>query len=1108
MSEILLLPGNLCALIVADRFHSLFVCANICTHDVFNQHRLPVVDISSHTIRLVCPTTFLSGVIAKGNIFNCNGMNWTILSNWTSAPTNTPVVVIRHSFARWGLLAFVSSSSVAPTSYPVLMRTPIGQLDKLSQPKFNLTADFYKTTSSSLTDYPIHLAAAYTKDGEADYPSIAAQLTPQRDTAEISHAADVNKFVVTFAGRVKCASTSKIGESSSDGSIAELQNLHDHFAPANQKIVFDPQDYLKFWPIQFDDMKAGLIGGHLGVAHIGGFTALNGSGDGGGFELIAFGPVPPNESGGKPAPTPPTPPPAPSPPPPHDPWQCYHFGADELHTIEQCIASGKSSTDCQKQACSVDPARKWTGGNNKATVGCGTCYCCAPYTPQHLPRLPNINYNPGVFVMLRGVGWDSPRYFYASNTSTFELTHLGDAQFFQRLLAVYRKFTSLLSPAMKVEVPASDRRQIDMANAALLSTMNNFVGNQPNYGNGATYWSYGREDNGTLPLILLSVDEALLNWGVCDLVQNHVDFYFSNYIAPDGKTIYGCCGWPGAPDSLSDYGRLVDLFIRTVKMCDPPTTWTTKQLGPASRIASYMLQLHATAPPPAPPPHPGPPPPCTFGPPQNHSYIANYPSEGPGSAKTLHDAMATCALAKDCGGVTFQHGKYQLRAGHQTIPVPRGTADATSWLVNNTALCRPTDPAMAGLVLGAPEHDWSRTTNRAFYNNNAWLATGMHRFGKFLASRSHLLGGDVPSTLASDLLGNASQLANAVQASLQLVQVRNGSDHLVFVPSYAQVNVTPYTSMHSTREASYSNFRFYSETMMADIIPPEIEANWLDWHNNRGGRVGGANRFEGWLDDMPTAGWGYGALANNATGYFLGLLYGHAATYQSPGTFHSTEQLSFHGGARFRDFLHIHDPAPDTSMTRGNGLSLDQSGSSASDVGRARYNGVENDVSFCVVSNILVARMTRWQLIFEDRRAWATTIWLGRGAPQRWFRPAPSDTRHVTSIQGQRSLAVPRQGFNVSAAPTTVGRISFRVALTQATGPRMHGAAYAVDLSAASREADDVMWVARWPGRLDVTSIKCAECDVVSQDEELGLVRVRVSGGSKMFSVTAQWFDK
>ena len=37
---------------------------------------------------------------------------------------------------------------------------------------------------------------------------------------------------------------------------------------------------------------------------------------------------------------------------------------------------------------------------------------------------------------------------------------------------------------------------------------------EPNYGFGATYWSYGREDNGSLPLDMLSVDDALISFGV------------------------------------------------------------------------------------------------------------------------------------------------------------------------------------------------------------------------------------------------------------------------------------------------------------------------------------------------------------------------------------------------------------------------------------------------------------------------------------------------------------------------------------------------------------------------------------------------------------------
>ena len=45
--------------------------------------------------------------------------------------------------------------------------------------------------------------------------------------------------------------------------------------------------------------------------------------------------------------------------------------------------------------------------------------------------------------------------------------------------------------------------------------------------------------------------------------------------------------------------------------------------------------------------------------------------------------------------------------------------------------------------------------------------------------------------------------------------------------------------------------------LLADMVPREIENGVLYYHNSKGGRVGGASRFEGWLDDMPTAGWGY-----------------------------------------------------------------------------------------------------------------------------------------------------------------------------------------------------------------------------------------------------------
>lgn len=74
--------------------------------------------------------------------------------------------------------------------------------------------------------------------------------------------------------------------------------------------------------------------------------------------------------------------------------------------------------------------------------------------------------------------------------------------------------------------------------------------------------------------------------------------------------------------------------------------------------------------------------------------------------------------------------------------------------------------------------------------------------------------------------------------------------------------------MTGSREASYANFRFYSEALLgprqgrasrvirhkahfppspllaADVLPRGAEQLFLDAHNSLGGRLGGASRFE------------------------------------------------------------------------------------------------------------------------------------------------------------------------------------------------------------------------------------------------------------------------
>lgn len=379
-----------------------------------------------------CPGTAEPVQVAQGANITCGEKaTWQVHAIWgAEAATGTTgiatvMVAAEQQFTRWSLLAFLS-----PDTPSVLLRKAIGSLTGIEQPWFNLTAPYLAAAAASLADLPSQLASNTTADHEPDYPSMASTLAPQRDTAAISHAADVVKFAVAYSGRVKCASTGVLKEGSNTGGIAELRDLRAPF-PDIQKIIFDPSDYLSYWPSTYGNSKIGLVGGHLGVANVGAFTHSVG-----GMETMAFGPVPPHEPGGVPPPFPYVPPP----PSPAPAWECARPGpAGDGSTQPSCLQNNKT----------------WTGGANAKYPGCGTCYCCQRWAPSPpAPRLPNINYNPGVFVMLRdetasGGTVNGTRYFYATNSTTKELPTKGDnngaVSFYQALLAVYQKDQALLS---------------------------------------------------------------------------------------------------------------------------------------------------------------------------------------------------------------------------------------------------------------------------------------------------------------------------------------------------------------------------------------------------------------------------------------------------------------------------------------------------------------------------------------------------------------------------------------------------------------------------------------------------------------------------------------
>merc|ERR1712232_1474331 len=111
------------------------------------------------------------------------------------------------------------------------------------------------------------------------------------------------------------------------------------------------------------------------------------------------------------------------------------------------------------------------------------------------------------------------------------------------------------------------------------------------------------------------------------------------------------------------------------------------------------------------------------------------------------------------------------------------------------------------------------------------------------------------------------------------------------------------------------------------------------------------------------------------------------------------------------------------------------------------YYRNENDISFCIVTEVLAARLTRWQLVLEDfyRMSAPGAIWLAKGAPKRWFRP------------GQR--------FSVKNAPTRFGRMSYEVS----TGE------YRVTAPKAAPAG--LKWKLRWATEVD--NVHCDGCRVL-----------------------------
>lgn len=146
--------------------------------------------------------------------------------------------------------------------------------------------------------------------------------------------------------------------------------------------------------------------------------------------------------------------------------------------------------------------------------------------------------------------------------------------------------------------------------------------------------------------------------------------------------------------------------------------------------------------------------------------------------------------------------------------------------------------------------------------------------------------------LASALTTASTVMSSSLQRALANVTVMDpNSGKPFFVPPILSAARGPYHTLIESVEAEYSNFRYYTEALLALQLPADYALAILNFHQSRTGSVSGITRWSDHLDDMPAVGYGLAALYHGQLDFFHTLHYGHMANYHGPGTFHSTEQL-------------------------------------------------------------------------------------------------------------------------------------------------------------------------------------------------------------------------
>ena len=199
--------------------------------------------------------------------------------------------------------------------------------------------------------------------------------------------------------------------------------------------------------------------------------------------------------------------------------------------------------------------------------------------------------------------WGQPGFAYINASSKASPSPLDPVAFYTAMLAEAALWNATLAPAAAYSLPGREgARQVDTAAASLVTSMSLYVGSQPNYGDGADYWSPQVDRGGSLPFQEIAVVQNLLDIGLPEAAGDRLGWWLDHYITPDGEVSTG--DWePSCPngfaDGLADFGEMQDMFVRVARAqlasVGNGSAWVAAHMEQGWSLMNYSYHLRLAA---------------------------------------------------------------------------------------------------------------------------------------------------------------------------------------------------------------------------------------------------------------------------------------------------------------------------------------------------------------------------------------------------------------------------------------------------------------------------------------------------------------------------------